>query len=295
VSKRDCLTPIFLLAFCFHQLSIAQESKPFFEQFKPSVGLVEKIERGGRGTDSVFVQLGTAFLVGNRTDGVFVISNRHVFDNRETVILRVHQADNRPSVLFLVHLRTSSGTPLWIGHPDSRVDIAAVKLSLDSAITLNDVEPRITTIQFSLFADSSDVVEGDDVFFIGFPLGLRTTDNSYPLLRAGTVALLPTEDFLVTASQDTIGKDIYLLDAMSIGGSSGSPVFMKPGLNRPVREPGLWGNVTKSKLIGILSGHVVDLQPVSTPSGKGVASGNAALAIVHPASQILETIRQLWR
>jgi len=280
---------------CSPRFSMAQESKPFFEQFKPTVGLVEKIEKWDQGKNPILVPLGTAFWVGSRNQGIFLISNKHVFSKRDRIALRVYQAGGGSSVLFLIELNNAKGIAKWIGHPDSRVDIAAIKLNPDSIQIINDVNPKITTIPFSLFAKSSDVVEGDDVFFIGFPLGLRTTENSFPLLRAGTVSLLPTEDFLVSANQDTLGRHIVLLDAMSVGGSSGSPVFLKPGVNRPFLQENVITAGTESKFIGILSGHLIDFQPVATPFGEGVVKGNAALAIVHPASQILETINLLTK
>ena len=96
----------------------------------------------------------------------------------------------------------------------------------------------------------------------------------------------------MTAGGDTLGKNIYLLDAFSIGGSSGSPVFLKPGVNRPFIQPNII-DITTTKFVGIISGHVLDLQQIYTSYGKGVAEANAALAIAHPAEQILETLNVL--
>lgn len=283
---------IFALA-CSNTLLVAQDSEPFFDQFKPCVALVEKIEKWEQGKKPKLAPLGTAFWVGSQTDGIVLVTNKHVLSNRDKIALRVYQAGGVPSAIMIVTLNDRLGVPLWVGHPDSRVDVAAIRINTDSIQTLTDASPRITTVQLSLFAKRSDVIEGDDIFFLGFPLGIRTTENSFPLLRAGIVSLKPIEDFLVLANGDTLGKQVFLLDAVSIGGSSGSPVFLKPGMTRPFLQPNVLGKVIESKLIGIISGHVIDTQTVYTPSGEGVALGNAGLAIVHPAEQILETIRLL--
>ncbi len=265
-------------------------TKPFFDQFKSCVALIERIERPPSTSTPKLTPLGTGFWVGSTPDEMFLVTNKHVFANRAQVVLRVTPTSGLRSALMLVNLISPAGRPLWVGHPDSLTDIAAI--SIDTCPLLTNVQPKIIRIQRSLFSTQAQLIEGDDVFFIGFPLGVRTTENSYPLLRSGAIALKPTDDFLVTASSDTLGKNIYLLDAYSTGGSSGSPVFLKPGVSRPFFRPNAI-DVSETKFIGIVSGHVLDLQRVVTQSETGVAAANAALAIVHPAERVLETINLL--
>ncbi|MDP2885345.1 MAG: serine protease [Ignavibacteria bacterium] len=268
--------------------AIAQDTtKPFFDQFKSCVVLIEKIEGTLPDGAPKLAPLGTGFWVSTTTEDRFFVSNKHVFAGRDQIAIRMTQVTGQRSALMIIDLKNQRGQPRWVGHPDSLTDIAAIQV--DSIFILNNVQPKIIRIQRSLFATESQLIEGDDVFFIGFPLGVRTTDNSFPLLRSGVISLKPTDDFLVTAGCDTLGKHIYLLDAYSTGGSSGSPVFLKPGVNRPFLTPNVF-DITETKFIGIVSGHVLDYQEVFTLSGKGVAASNASLTIVHPAERVLETI-----
>jgi S1-C subfamily serine protease len=268
--------------------AFAQDTtKPFFDQFRSCVALIEKIEGTLPNGSPKLTPLGTGFWVSTRTQDLFFVSNKHVFAGRDQIALRMTQLEGQRSALIGIDLRNRRGQLLWIGHPDPLTDIAAIRV--DSFFILNNVQPKIVRISRSLFATASQLIEGDDVFFVGFPLGVRTTENSFPLLRSGAISLKPTDDFLVTAAGDTLGKHIYLLDAYSTGGSSGSPVFLKPGVNRPFLTPNVFG-ITETKFIGIVSGHVPDFLEVFTQSGKGVAASNASLAIVHPAERVLETI-----
>ena len=266
----------------------AQDSSTFFEQFKYCVALVEKVREGQAPAELEFIPHGTAFWAGDPGKGLYLVSNKHIFRGQKIVALRAYTSSDKESPVMMINLEDDKGKPLWIGHPDSLVDVAVIKVNTYGL--LGSAQPKIVQVQTSLFATESEVIEGDDVFLLGFPLGLRTTVNCFPLLRSGAISLKPTRDFLVTASGDTVGKDIYLMDILSLGGNSGSPVFLKPGVNRPFLRPGVM-DITKVKLIGIVSSHIAYFEPVVILQAVPYTRGNAGLAIIHPAQKILDVIR----
>ena len=59
----------------------------------------------------------------------------------------------------------------------------------------------------------------EDIFMVGYPRGLCDELNNYPIFRKGVTATHPYVDYQ--------GKREFLLDITNIGGSSGSPVFIK--------------------------------------------------------------------
>lgn len=291
---KKIIVLIFVAQLTFLNIGYTQDSlksKPFFEQFKYTVALVEKASSKSTANNLVLDPIGTAFWVIDTTSNSFVlVSNKHVFGDLPEIILSQYTATGQTSALMLVSLKDQSGKRLWIGHPDSLTDIAALKVKYFKQIGATKAE--VIGVPLNLFANSDELIEGDDVFILGFPLGIRTTTKSYPILRSGVLSLKPTEDFLVLPNNTIIGRNIYLVDANILGGNSGSPVFLKPGINRPFIKPGDIRKVTQPKLIGIVSAYVNELLPLVKTESSVYAQGNSGITIVHRAEEILKIVEQ---
>jgi len=239
--------------------------------------------------DSIDVApIGTAFWIEDTTSKSFVlVSNKHVFGNLTEVVLSQYSNTGQTSALMIVTLRDDNGKKLWAEHPDSLTDIAAIKVKYFKRI--GDTRAEIVGIPRELFATADDVIEGDEVFILGFPMGIRTTVKSFPILRAGVLSLKPTEDFLLLPNGKVIGHQIYLIDANILGGNSGSPVFLKPVINRPFMKPNAIGK-TQPKLIGIVSAYIIDLLPIVLVQTGVYAKGNSGITIVHRSEEILKVV-----
>jgi len=79
---------------------------------------------------------------------------------------------------------------------------------------------------------------GDEVYFVGFPFGIGNFDFISPLVRSGSIAWFSNEE------------SIFLLDAFSYGGNSGSPIFLKRILSKPGQIG--WDSAL---LAGMIIGH----------------------------------------
>ena len=127
-------------------------------------------------------------------------------------------------------------------HPN--LDIAVFRLQVPPIFHITDTSrtqvqaSKLLSIPKSHIDFKTDLKLGDEVYFIGFPLGYGATDYVEPIVRSGSVAWLP------------VNEKIYLLDAFSYGGNSGSPIFRKRTLSKP-------GSIswTDSKMIGMITGH----------------------------------------
>ena len=142
-------------------------------------------------------------------------------------------------------------------HPDG-LDIAAFKIDYFTSMIHGKDTILITNqtkIPNTMIKRKSDVDIGEEVFFLGFPFGIGTEINSIgdtvyseiipnPLIRKGSVSWVSDQ------------TDIFLLDAISYSGNSGSPIFSKTiteygqdlKSNFLVRHP--------SRLIGMVFGHL---------------------------------------
>ena len=102
--------------------------------------------------------------------------------------------------------------PRWLTHPINGrlVDVAGVPIG---DISRHQWRP-INRLQQSPLA----IVEGDDVFILGFPDGL-TGGISFPIWKRGTVSSLP--------SLDQENLPYFLIDATTGQGMSGSPVLRR--------------------------------------------------------------------
>ena len=86
------------------------------------------------------------------------------------------------------------------------------------------------------FGNESMLRMGEDVYFIGFPMGLGVKSSISPLLRTGIISWVSNEE------------NEFLIDAFSYPGNSGSPVFTKMSH--------LSTNRNKPYLVGMVKSHL---------------------------------------
>ena len=110
--------------------------------------------------------------------------------------------------------------------------------------------------------------------------------RNYPIVRFGKVALLSDEP----VSWDGSLTDLYLMETMSFGGNSGSPVFFYLGADN---RPGVLAlGPPTLKLAGIMEGYFGEYEPIEgvqtdvTPA----ARINYGVAAVTPAYKIHEIL-----
>ncbi len=169
---------------------------------------------------------GTGFLISAPTpDGaprVVLITANHVFADKmlgaEVKIgLRVQEPTGQwryaPQGLRVRY----GDTPLWTRHPQR--DVAAIVVQLPpeaaaAAIPLNWLADADTF-------DRYGVGPGDAVLSLGYPIGLSSTPEGFPILRSGHIASYPLTP---VARYPT-----FLLDSVIFSGNSGGPVFVGRG------------------------------------------------------------------
>ena len=214
---------------------------------------------------------GTGFLVAmpsatdtNRVFG-YLVTARHVFRPTTNnwlpgVFVRINQKDGT-SVQIPLPLFTSGPNKNVFTHTDPTVDIAVVPFFPKPFTNFDCLFLPEELITSEADFKSLDIHEGSDVFFTGmFTYHLGNKRNT-PITRFGKVALISDEkiDWVFGAT------DLYLMEANSYPGNSGSPVFFQIGNER---ENGsiVLGRGPRIKLAGIMSGCYNDIQPIQTVS-----------------------------
>lgn len=230
-----------LLIFTFSTTANSQSDLPV--GWEKCVAMIEKEVQNKNGTIDTMMH-GTGFLFFDSTLGMFLITNRHILRGKDLILIRYNKFyfDPRKDIVRYhrepCQLIDKDSKPLWKGHPNSKIDVAAIKLNYPS------VKVDVTRLQPSRFKNFDSLEVGEDVYFFGFPLwveGLKGRGD-FPILRSGIVSYKAFE--LTLIGHTYIDSAMFLIDGFSFGGNSGSPV-----LTRATPR-------TKASLIGIIKGHV---------------------------------------
>lgn len=158
----------------------------------------------------------------------------------------------------------------WKFHENE--DIAAIIFGVDMSRDNLLLIPRD-------FVETYENLEiGDDVFFLGYPMGITSKESAYPLARSGIIST-------------KLGGGVILIDGNSFPGNSGGPVFLKPSIFELKTKT--IGKIRPPKLIGMIFENI-DYQDVAvsvqTKKPRIIFSENAALAKAYSTNKILELL-----
>jgi hypothetical protein len=132
--------------------------------------------------------------------------------------------------------------------------------------------------------ESLGVVGGDDVFTLGFPMGIAGTEKKYAIVRGGVIARVDREIVDETGC--------FLIDCPVFPGNSGGPVVLKPEAVSLGKQPPR----TKVHVIGIVSGYVPYTDTAiseQTQRPRVSFEENSGLAYVVPMDAVNELIRPI--
>ncbi len=183
----------------------------------------------------------------------------------------------------------------WYLHPtDSAADVAVAPLASQPNADVKAIgveqfgtPERLATLQIGI---------GDEVFAAGLftPVG-ETTSSNMPIVRHGNIAMMPEEQI-----QTELGyADVYLVEARSLGGLSGSPIFVRPTMKIDIPEVcginKMLGVAPDITLLGLMQAHwdvkESEMNDASFVNDRkrGV---NYGMAIVVPATKILDVLNR---
>jgi hypothetical protein len=182
----------------------------------------------------------------------------------------------------------------WFFHPnDETADVAVAPWIPNSDLDFISVSTKDFVTPVNLQATGIGI--GDDVFIVGLFSVAPGKKRNMPILRHGTIAMLPDEQVQVEGHF----ADVYLVEARSIGGLSGSPVFVRKtvaleaeGLYKNTR---IYGLSNQYRLLGLMHGHwdiresELNSYSLIQDRQRGV---NLGIGVVVPAHKIVEALNQ---
>jgi hypothetical protein len=256
---------------------------------------------------------GTAFLV--QTNNAppynrYAITAWHVVKKAEgdstdgKIFLRFNRTNDGPAQLETTYLG-------WSNHPtDESVDVTVFALK---NIPSNFDQKFLLSSEFALgdMRKKARIGAGEEIYLIGLFARHGGTKRNIPIVRTGNIAAVPEEPV-----QTKMGKmEAYLIEARSIGGLSGSPVFalteersalstnsstMLPAMV-PAENGGLFPNtivwpgssiLRSFCLLGLMHGHFDLQQSTEDVVVDDVEGGsvNMGIGVVVPATKITEVL-----
>ena len=255
----------------------------------------------GKIADMRFVPYGTGFIVCRETDGLhfnYIVTARHVLD-----LISGPEKDGDTTVAIRINLKAGgsevapSALELWHFHPGPKprrhVDVAVLPVPISSdlydfaRIPLDDkvATPEIMQAEY--------LGVGTDVYITGLFTRHWGDAQNVPLVRCGNIARMAEEPLYTPDGY----MDAYLIEAKSIGGLSGSPVFA----HMPPIRVQTFDETHKAKfflprmshyLLGMVQGHFVveNSEDAIVESDQRVGQINTGIAVVVPVQSIIETV-----
>jgi hypothetical protein len=220
----------------------------------------------------------------------YLVTNRHVAEcwDEPNHPLEVVSTDfrvntqNGGSMRFPVIGVKDDGKPNWFFPTDESVDLAVTPVR-----PLADLKLDYMMIDFDSFATRDTfrqhrIGEGSTVIFAGTFVQFPGDRRFQPILRQGTLSMIPDEPITTTTSR--LGT-LYLADVHVFGGNSGSPVFAKPQ-DDIVHMGDQW-------FIGLVSGYYIekaDSKMEIAVTVKGETEANSGVAMIVPADEVKKLI-----
>jgi hypothetical protein len=231
---------------------------------------------------------------------VYLVTAKHVADRLEgqEFGVRMNKAGGG-SVVIWVEAEKSK----WWRHPSEpdSVDAAVFHFGFHDGVDGRHIHSSMIA--------SDDVIRdfnfgpGDEVFYTGLFVPMRSASN-VPIVRTGNIAAMPDERLKIRICGKPVESRCYLIEARSLGGLSGSPVFVREPLAVALtREAGARKGESVHLvgsgpffLLGLAQGHweILPDQQNEYDFRSGKCEGSVALgiAIVVPARDILTIINQ---
>jgi hypothetical protein len=256
------------------------------DEIRKCVGFV-----GYQRADGTTLFAGTVFFVGRKLDSnpdrlfVYAVTAKHVIDSIRNKGIR----------MVLLRLNRKAGDAVWVrtgledwvsNQSDLSVDVSVARFSLDEHQLDHKCFPLEARITDSIIKQHGIDV-GDEVFLSGLFAPHMGRKNNLPIVRVGNIAAMQHEKVATSLGE----IDAYLIEARSIGGLSGSPVFVHAG---GVRHGMLSiGSAPPIFLLGLMHGHFdsqfLPLDAADTPNRAGI---NMGIGIVVPIEKVVEVIGQ---
>jgi hypothetical protein len=264
------------------------------------------------GDEEIDYYIGTAFVVAGPTRWeamriFYLVTAKHVIEDAkkagyDEIRVRWNRKDG-----------TSITVPIfgeWFYSDNPAADVAVMPTPIFNVI---GEELRVYSQQIDNFATEEVIRKesigvGDEIFTVGLFNQKWGHEKNTPIMRTGIIAAMPDEPLEVTDDEgELIGeRKAYLVEIRSIGGLSGSPVYVSLDLWRHYPEEEIRIDLTKGDfklrrhryLLGLISSHwdlqrqdsAQELPTLAATDDEEIDRLNTGIATVTPIQEVLDII-----
>ncbi|WP_315774896.1 MULTISPECIES: hypothetical protein [unclassified Bradyrhizobium] len=238
-----------------------------------------------------FVPRGTGFIVTLKEGPLgfrYLVTAEHVI---RSIISRGWDVLVRSNLLEGGVREDSWAGARWYTHPTESCDVAIATIDMLPDEEFKQIVLRSDEPDRGIAATAEAMKQnrwglGDEVLIVGLFISHYGRRRNVPIVRVGNLSMMREEPVYTRYCGEL---DAYLVEARSIGGISGSPVFLHTPLPNSV-------NATQIRLLGLVHGHfdVSGLTGERDEETEGRARGgiNTGIGVVIPVERILETLDQ---
>ena len=247
--------------------------------------------------------IGTGFIVGYpiSEDGKnvipFIVTAKHVIGDNNKILARFSTKEGEVTAFVEYDIDNLKQNNDYWEHPsDEGVDISAFR-------TLHFSQADYNPLPLDLIATKDifnelEICETDRIIFPSMLINFMGLSKNYPVVRNGTIALIPKEKvplkYKVGSKEIITKQEVILVDATSIPGASGSPIFLWPGPRLKNKTYQIGG--TKPHLIGIMHGFYLawpkEIIELETTEAKLMYQENSGIAIIFPSWKLNDIFKQ---
>lgn len=242
---------------------------------------------------TMLLPLGSSFVVGFGPKGAkrlpdgripvykFLVTAQHVIGNRDSIIVRLNRTDKPVFACCTVRLlREGKDKNVYVLTNRPQVDLVAVRIR-----DLPNTDPTIFDYSFILDDDlmkSWEVMEGTDVFAVGYLYGYSGNKQNFPVTKFGKVALLTDEAWYRSPPPRNLDEKAYLVEIQNVPGLSGAPVMLQSPQFRVDKEGKFLFRRNPPFIIGVIKGLL------TSPAG-----GTQGVAAIEPAAHLRELMKSI--
>jgi len=205
--------------------------------------------------DNEYKSIATGFLVGfnlNKKNeegkdlySTYLVTNKHVFGDKSNLWFKFNlkEGDSKRYLLDLI----KKDKKIWLEHENKNVDLAVLPIDTNF-FKKEGVELRWVREEDMMFIEimkNLKISVGDEIFVVGFPMGLAGNYKKYVIVRKGIIARL--DDEIITT------ENSFLIDSFIFPGNSGGPVILKPSFIGTENKP----PINKAYIMGVVKSYIL--------------------------------------
>ena len=235
---------------------------------------------------------GSGFIIGLPSGqhqdawALYVVTNSHVIREGQSRVIRLNTKDGDFEAV-------ATRDDHWYHHPDGD-DLAVCPIGIaDDRYKFKFISTTMFLTQ--VIIQEHNIGAGDDAFLVGRFVNHEGKQRNMPTVRFGNIAMMPWEP--IWQESRGIRQESFLVEMRSIGGYSGSPVFVwiPPLVHRPETRA-LRTQAVGPWLMGVDWGHTASYETVleqdcKTPvQEKWKIRANTGMTAVVPAWRLADLL-----